>query len=109
MHDWRRFAFDQYGQNPEAYPQAYKKMLASASAVEAIDRWKSPVMLISGDDDEAVDVQQTVDLAARLRSADVDVETLLIPNEGHDWRRHHSWVIVGEAMLDYFTRKLKLN
>ncbi|MEZ5929889.1 MAG: prolyl oligopeptidase family serine peptidase, partial [Parvularculaceae bacterium] len=106
VHDWRRFAFDQYNLDAEVFPQTYEDMLASASAVQAIDRWRSPVLLISGDDDEAVDVKQTVDLAARLEARNVDVETLLIPNEGHDWRRQESWVRVGEAMFDFFERRL---
>lgn len=106
VHDWRRFAFDQYNLDAEVFPQTYEDMLASASAVQAIDRWRSPVLLISGDDDEAVDVKQTVDLAVRLEARNVDVETLLIPNEGHDWRRQESWVRVGEAMFDFFERRL---
>ncbi len=106
VHDWPRFGFEQYGFESEAFPQSFTDTLRGASAIDAIDRWRSPVLIISGDDDEAVDVDQSTDLAARLRERGVPVETMLFPNEGHDWRLHSTWVGVGEATLDFFERRL---
>jgi len=106
VHDWPRFTFEQFGFESEVFSASFIETLRRASAVDAIEQWRSPVLLISGDDDEAVDVDQSTDLAARLREQGTDVETLLIPSEGHDWRRHESWLRVGEATLNFFERKL---
>jgi dipeptidyl aminopeptidase/acylaminoacyl peptidase len=106
VHDWARFGIEQYGLEPEAFPRPFIDTLRRASAVDSLDRWTSPVLIVSGDDDEAVDVDQSTDLVYRLRERGVAVETLMIPNEGHDWRLHSSWVRVGEAALDFFERRL---
>ncbi|MBA4760070.1 prolyl oligopeptidase family serine peptidase [Sphingosinicella sp.] len=106
VHDWPRFGFEQYGLESEAFPQSFIDTLRRSSAIDAIDGWRSPVLIITGDDDEAVDVDQSTDLAARLRERGVPVETMLLPNEGHDWRLHRTSVRVGEAILDFFESRL---
>jgi len=59
----------------------------------SVDGWKSPVLLIQGDDDRNVPFQQTVDLARRLRMHDVPFEEIVIPNEIHGFLRGATWTI----------------
>ena len=73
----------------------------------AIDGWKSPVLLIQGDDDRNVQFQQTIDLARRLEARDVPFEEMVLPNEIHGFLRHASWLRVDEATANFLTRKLQ--
>jgi dipeptidyl aminopeptidase/acylaminoacyl peptidase len=74
----------------------------------SVGSWKSPVLLIQGDDDRNVPFQQTVDLAQRLRAQDVSFEELVIPNEIHGFLRHDSWLRADEATADYLARQFKV-
>src|SRR5262249_30958355 len=50
-----------------------------SSPVASVAGWKSPVLLIHGDDDRNVPFGQTVDLAQRLRRQNVEFEQLIFP------------------------------
>ena len=78
----------------------------SSSPVSTVPTWKSPVLLIHGDDDRNVRFEQTVDLLLRLRAKGVDVEELVIPDDIHDFLLFRNWVKVGTATGDYFEKKL---
>ena len=78
----------------------------ASSPVGHVDTWRSPVLLIHGDEDMNVDVVETVDLAQRLRERGVDVRTLILPGEAHDFIRHSSWLKVWRATDAYFLEKL---
>jgi len=77
----------------------------SSSPVSTVPTWKSPVLLIHGDDDRNVRFEQTVDLGRRLRAKGVEVEELVIPDDIHDFLLYRNWVAVGRATADYFERK----
>ena len=97
---------------PEAPPTRYEKGdLEEATAVAwqaspdaSVDGWKSPVLLIQGDDDRNVSFQQTVDLARRLEARHVPYEELVLPNEIHGFLRHSSWLRADTATADFFAR-----
>jgi dipeptidyl aminopeptidase/acylaminoacyl peptidase len=78
----------------------------NSSPDAAIDGWKSPVLLIQGDDDRNVPFQQTVDLARRLAARNLPFEEMVIPNEIHGFLRHATWLPVDEATAKFFARKL---
>ena len=84
-----------------------KETAKAASPLGAIKRWRSPVLLISGDQDMNVDVVETVDLAQRLREQDVEVRTVIIPGEAHDFIRHSAWERLWTELNAFFTEKLK--
>jgi dipeptidyl aminopeptidase/acylaminoacyl peptidase len=78
-----------------------------ASPVSSVPTWKSPVLLIHGDDDRNVRVDQTVDLARRLKAAGVSYEEMIIPDEIHDFLLYRSWLRINRATADFFERKFK--
>ena len=78
----------------------------AASPVGHVDTWRSPVLLIHGDSDMNVDVVETVDLAQRLRERGVEVRTLILPGEAHDFIRHSAWQSLWRAMDSYLLEKL---
>lgn len=78
-----------------------------SSPVSSVSTWKSPVLLIHGDEDRNVRFSQTVDLARRLSALGVKYEELVIPDDTHHWMRFANAVRVHEAAADFFDRMLK--
>jgi dipeptidyl aminopeptidase/acylaminoacyl peptidase len=110
VHDWtdapdtdlaKPLARYEQGDRAEALKQAW---LSSPDA--SMDGWRSPVLLIQGDDDRNVSFHQTVDLSRRLDAHHVSYEELVIPNEIHQFLRHATWLQVDEATVAYFAKVL---
>ena len=78
-----------------------------SSPIASVDKWKSPVLLVHGDDDRNVAFTQTVDLVRKLRERNVEFEQLVLPDEVHDFLRHESWVSIFSAAANFFDRRLK--
>jgi dipeptidyl aminopeptidase/acylaminoacyl peptidase len=76
-----------------------------SSPVSSVSTWTSPVLLIHADDDRNVEFHQTVDLEQRLRGKGVSVETLVIPDDIHDFLLWRSWNTVAAATGEYFERR----
>lgn len=78
-----------------------------SSPVSSMKTWKSPVLLIHGDDDRNVRFSQTVDLVQRLTDLGVPFEEIVIPDDTHHMMRHSNWIRVDSATADFFERKLR--
>ncbi len=87
--------------------EAARQLAFSSSPNAQIDQWRSPVLLIHGDDDRSASFGQTVDLAQRLRDRNVPVEVLALPDEVHDFLLHASFLRAYTAMAEFFDRKLQ--
>ena len=101
VHDWPTDNWD--GKN---IPPELTKLAHESSPVSSVDKWKSPVLFIHGDDDRNVYFTQTVDLVARLRAHGVHIEELIFPDEIHDFLLHHSWLKAYGAANEFFDRTL---
>ncbi len=99
VHDWPTDNWD--GKN---IPAELTKLAHTSSPVTAVDTWRSPVLFIHGDDDRNVIFTQTVDLIARLRDKNVEIEQLIFPDEIHDFLLHRSWLAAYHAASDFFDR-----
>ncbi|HEV2489932.1 MAG TPA: prolyl oligopeptidase family serine peptidase [Candidatus Acidoferrales bacterium] len=82
------------------------KLAFNSSPDASIATWKSPVLLIQGDDDRNVPFSQTVDLAQRLRAQHVPFEQIVFPDEIHDFLMWKTWVRAYAATADFFERVL---
>ena len=78
-----------------------------SSPVSAIATWRSPVLLIHGDDDRNVRFSQTVDLVRRLDAAGVRYEEIVVPDDTHHWMRHANVLKVHTATAGFFERVLR--
>ncbi len=63
-----------------------------SSSISAIDGWKSPVLLIQGDDDRNVAFQQMTGLIQLLRQRDVYYELIVFPDDVHESLLHSRWI-----------------
>ena len=110
VHDWSArgiFRGGPGGQEGGPPDRAEAMRLAFESSPNAsIKSWKSPVLLIQGDDDRNVDFSQMVDLVQRLREQKVPFEQIVFPDEIHDFLLWRSWVRGYKACADFFDRVL---
>ena len=108
VHDWNsEIQVFASGYDPEKQRDAARVALAS-SPMNFVDTWKSPVLLIHGDDDRNVNFSQTVMLVEALRKRKVSFEQLIFPDEIHDFLLHRNWLRAYHAADDFFTRTLSV-
>lgn len=79
-----------------------------SSPIAYMDTWRSPVLLIHGDDDRNVRFAETVDLARRLELVGVEFEEMVVPDDTHHFMRHANWVRVNKATADFLDRKFRM-
>ena len=78
-----------------------------SSSVSAIDTWKSPVLLVHGDDDRNVAFTQTTGLVQLLRARNIYHELIVFPDDVHESLIHKRWLYTFDRMeqfLDRFVR-----
>jgi dipeptidyl-peptidase-4 len=75
-----------------------------ASSISEIDRWKSPVLLVHGDDDRNVPFAQTVGLVQLLRARNVYHELIVFPDDVHETLLHSRWIYTF-ARMEAFLKK----
>jgi dipeptidyl aminopeptidase/acylaminoacyl peptidase len=110
VHDFTENGGSRFGANTWRYEKGdaeeASRVAWRSSPVSAVPTWRSPVLLIHGDDDRNVRFHQTVDLARRLAAKGVDYEEMVLPDEIHDFLLYRSWTRIFHATAEYFDRKL---
>ncbi len=107
VHDWNRVirnfvpAYD-----PEAQRDA-ARLAFESSPLASVKTWRSPVLLIQGDDDRNVPFTETIHLAEALRTQGVEFEQLIFPDEVHDFLTHQRWLEAYHATADFLDRHLR--
>lgn len=106
VHDWNleipNFA---PAYNPEKQ-QAAARLAWESSPLASVNTWRSPVLLVQGDDDRNVPFTETIHLVEALRRQGVDFQLLVLPDEIHDFLLHRSWLKAYHAASDFFDLKL---
>lgn len=106
VHDWnngiRNFipAYDPLKQVEAA------RLALQSSPMGSLDGWRSPVLLIHGDDDRNVAFTETGTLVEQLRRRGVEHEILVFPDEVHGFLLHSTWLKAYGATAEFFRRKL---
>jgi dipeptidyl aminopeptidase/acylaminoacyl peptidase len=106
VHDWNvgiRTFVPTY--NPLERPEE-SRLAFQSSPMATLSGWRSPVLVVHGDDDRNVSFVETVRLVEALRERNVEVEQLVFPDEIHGFLRHSSWVQAFRASADFLDRKL---
>jgi dipeptidyl aminopeptidase/acylaminoacyl peptidase len=107
VHDWNlELGIWQPSYDPSADPNA-ARVAWESSPLASVKTWRSPVLLMQGDDDRNVQFSQTVRLAAALRAQGTPFEEHVFPDEIHGFLLHRSWMTAYGLEADFFNRKLK--
>ena len=106
VHDWNRTI---QGFNPSYEPTHHPeaaRLAFESSPLATVDGWRSPVLLVHGDDDRNVPFNETIELVEKLRELGVEHELLIFPDEVHGFLRHENWLEVFRRSADFFERHL---
>jgi len=110
VHDWTmerarnmltRDRYEQAPDNDRALEVAWQSSPESSMAT-----WRSPVLIIHGDDDRNVRFNQSTDLVQRLVERGIPHELLLIPGDTHHWMRFANAVTVDSATAAFLEKML---
>jgi dipeptidyl aminopeptidase/acylaminoacyl peptidase len=110
VHDWHHWTLATGRDNLPLYPlDATPSVLATAlaaSPISSVGSWRSPVLIIQGDDDHNVAFSESVRLAESLREHGVEYQELVLPDEIHGFLRNASWVRAYTATAQFLDAKL---
>ena len=106
VHDWNQ-EIENFvpAYNPKDQADA-AKVAWNSSPLASVAGWRSPVLLIHGDDDRNVPFIETIQLAEELRRRHVHFEELIFPDEVHDFLLHEHWVAAYKATAEFFERQI---
>ncbi len=112
VHNWAdQLAWWGGGEIPapsEAARDSIAALAYRSSPVADIASWRSPVLIVHGDDDRNVPFEASIDLVRRLRlKGDVICSELYFPDEAHGFLRHRNWLEVFRRAADFFDRYLR--
>jgi len=106
VHDWNE---ELKNWSPTYDPAAHSdaaRLAWESSPLASVKNWRSPVLLIHGDDDRNVPFSQSVDLADALRKQGVQFEELIFPDEIHDFLLYRDWVAAYTAAANFLDKHL---
>jgi dipeptidyl aminopeptidase/acylaminoacyl peptidase len=107
VHDWN-VGIRNFVPSYEPLERPEEARLAfESSPMASLDTWRSPVLVITGDDDRNVNVVETVRLVEELRKRGVPVEQLIFPDDVHGFLLHRNWIESYRATADFLDRHLK--
>ncbi len=106
VHDWNNVIRNFVpAYNPQSQSDA-AKLAYDSSPMSSIKGWRSPVLLIHGDDDRNVPFGETVRLAEALRKQGVQFEQLIFPDDVHDFLTHDHFLKAYRATAEFLNRHL---
>ncbi len=106
VHDWN-LELPNFSPNYDPREHAETARLAyESSPIASVSTWRSPVLLIHGDDDRNVPFAETELLVEALRRQKVEFEELIFPDEIHDFLLRRDWIRAYTATAGFFSRKL---
>lgn len=106
VHDWSGWFRVVEGDDIGSKNAAAARTAFESSPMADVKTWRSPVLLIHGDDDRNVPFRQSVELAEALRERGVTVEQLVFPDEVHDFLVQAHWIQAYRAATDFLERHL---
>jgi dipeptidyl aminopeptidase/acylaminoacyl peptidase len=86
---------------------ATARLAFESSPLASVGTWRSPVLLIHGDDDRNVPFHQTVALVEALRKQGVEFQELIFPDEIHGFLTEKRWIQAYHAAADFLGKHLQ--
>jgi dipeptidyl aminopeptidase/acylaminoacyl peptidase len=107
VHDWNN-AISNFVKSYDPGKDVNAARIAfESSPMYTISTWKSPVLLIHGDDDRNVPFHETVILVEALRKQGVPFEQLVFPDEIHGFLTYKRWLEAYSATAKFLDKYLK--
>lgn len=106
VHDWNTEISNFVPAYDPAKDQNQARVAFESSPLAAVSTWRSPVLLIHGDDDRNVPFLETVSLVEALRKQKVPFEQLIFPDEIHDFLRTATWLKAYHASAEFLGKYL---
>lgn len=106
VHDWNRTIQGFLPSYEPDHHEEQQRLAFESSPLASVAGWRSPVLLVHGDDDRNVPFDETVELVEKLRELGVEHELLIFPDEVHGFLRHESWLEVFRRSADFLERHL---
>jgi len=107
VHDWN-LEFPNWVSTYDPRKEPDRARLAfESSPLASISTWRSPVLLIQGDDDRNVPFSEMVQLVEALRKQGVGFQQIVFPDEIHSFLLHSTWLRGYQAASDFFDQHLK--
>ncbi|RKH35937.1 S9 family peptidase [Corallococcus praedator] len=88
-------------------PEKQEAMLKEISPLFHAERIKKPLLVIQGANDPRVPQAESDEIVAAVKKNGVPVEYLLLPDEGHGFKKKKNEVEVNERAQKFFDRYLK--
>lgn len=108
VHDWNNVIRNFVSNYDPAKDTTAARIAFESSPMASVSTWRSPVLLIHGDDDRNVPFHETVILVEALRKQKVPFEQLIFPDEIHGFLTHKRWIEAYTAsakFLDHYLGK----
>jgi dipeptidyl aminopeptidase/acylaminoacyl peptidase len=106
VHDWNDVIRNFEPDYDPAKKADAARMAFESSPMASMKSWRSPVLLIHGDDDRNVPFGQSVQMAQALRQQGVEFEQLVFPDEIHDFLEHRHWLAAYHAAAEFLDRRI---
>jgi dipeptidyl aminopeptidase/acylaminoacyl peptidase len=107
VHDWNlEFPRTLPAEDPRKVEDR-ARLAFESSPLADVKAWRSPVLLIQGDDDRNVAFANMVELVEALRKQGVEFQQLVFPDEVHDFLTHEHWLAAYHAAAEFFDTQLK--
>ena len=103
VHDWSA----ELTSDGVAVDAATARLAFESSPMASIATWRSPVLLIHGDDDRNVPFHQTVALVQALRKQGVQFQELIFPDEIHGFLTEKRWIQAYHAAAGFLGKHLQ--
>ena len=107
VHDWNLEVEHWTPSYDPSRRQDAARLAWESSPLASVKTWRSPVLLVQGDDDRNVPFTEMVRMVAALREQGVEFQQLVFPDEIHDFLRHRTWLAAYQAASDFFDQHLR--
>jgi dipeptidyl aminopeptidase/acylaminoacyl peptidase len=106
VHDWNLEAPHTLGAENFQMLEDWARVAYESSPLADVKTWRSPVLLIQGDDDRNVAFSNMVQLVEALRRQGVEFQQIVFPDEVHDFLTHEHWLAAYHAAAAFFAAHL---
>jgi dipeptidyl aminopeptidase/acylaminoacyl peptidase len=107
VHDWNlEVPRTLNAENPQKIEE-WARVAYESSPLIDVKTWRSPVLLIQGDDDRNVAFANMVQLVEALRKQGVEFQQIVFPDEVHDFLTHEHWLTAFHAAVDFLNGHLQ--